>query len=227
MTKWALLTVFLYISLVVVLFVPAALWTVDIIAGENNSISEFYDIDTWPLWLLIYEVVILIQALLLVFPVDKYKARPRPQRTIAVPIITIAFLFSLLFFGITASIAAAIWGDDMDGLLPGIFWILTSIVGGWGIWAFIFYRFAHTDNCDTFLTRLMRWLVRGSIVELLVAIPCHIIVRHKNECCAQGLTFFGIAAGLVIMAFAFGPGVFFLFLKRFRKLQPKIAPKAI
>jgi len=36
------------------------------------------------------------------------------------------------------------------------------------------------------------------------------------------LTFFGIATGIVIMALAFGPGLFFLFCKRFEKMKPAI-----
>ena len=35
-----------------------------------------------------------------------------------------------------------------------------------------------------------------------------------------GFTFFGIATGVVIMALAFGPGLFFLFCKRFEKMKP-------
>ena len=73
----------------------------------------------------------------------------------------------------------------------------------------------------SFISQLTRWLLQGSIVELLVVVPSHIIVRHKNVCCAQGLTFFGIATGLVIMAMAFGPGLFFLFRARFERMKPR------
>ena len=73
----------------------------------------------------------------------------------------------------------------------------------------------------SFTSRLTRWLLQGSIVELLVAVPSHIIVRRRGDCCAPGFTFFGIATGVVIMALAFGPGLFFLFRKRFEKMKPK------
>ncbi|MHC4455814.1 MAG: hypothetical protein ACYS0I_01800 [Planctomycetota bacterium] len=63
--------------------------------------------------------------------------------------------------------------------------------------------------------------VCGSIVELLVAVPSHIIVRRRDECSAPGFTYLGIAAGLVLMAIAFGPGLFFLFCKRFEKMKPR------
>ena len=105
MTKWAFLTVLLYISLFVLLFVPVALWAIDIIAGESTSLSEVLSMyGYWPFWL-VYGVMVLIQVLLLIFPVAKYKGRPKPQRAIWVPIITTAFLFSILLLGIVASIS--------------------------------------------------------------------------------------------------------------------------
>jgi len=222
MTKSAFLTVLLYISLVVLLFVPFVLWAVDIIAGERYSFSGFFEIyGDWPFWL-VYGVMVLIQVLLLIFPVAKYKGRPKPQRAIWVPVITSVFLFTILFLGFVVSVAASIWGDNFSSTLVATLGILFS----WAIWAIVFYRFGHIVDRESFVEKITRWLIKGSIVELLVAIPCHIIVRHKDECCAHVFTFFGITAGLVIMAFAFGPGIFFLFLKRFRKLQPKIEPKA-
>jgi len=225
MTKWAFLTVLLYISLVVLLFVPVILWVENIIVGESNSISELFEIyGYWPLWL-VYGVMVLIQVLLLIFPVAQYKGRPKPQRAIWVSIVTSAFLFTILFLGFVASVAASIWGDDVGSTPVSTLLILGLIVFSWAIWAIVFYRFGHVADQESFVEKITSWLIKGSIVELLVAIPCHIIVRHKNECCAQVFTFFGIATGLVIMAFAFGPGIFFLFLKRFRKLRPNIKPK--
>ncbi|MHC4534103.1 MAG: hypothetical protein ACYS6K_09135 [Planctomycetota bacterium] len=222
MTKWAFLTVLLYISLVVLLFIPVVLLVVDIIAGGGNSFLELFGIyGYWPFWLT-YGVMVLIQVLLLIFPVAKYKDRPKPQRAIWVPVITSAFLFTILFSGFVVSVAAGIGGDYVVGTPVSTLGILGLIVFSWAIWAIVFYRFGRIVDRESFVEKITRWLIKGSIVELLVAIPCHIIVRHKNYCCAPGLTFFGIAAGLVIMAFAFGPGIFFLFLKRFRKLQPKI-----
>ena len=43
-----------------------------------------------------------------------------------------------------------------------------------------FYRFAKTDDPNTLVKRTTRWLLRGSILELLVAVPSHIIARNRN-----------------------------------------------
>jgi len=225
MTKWAFITVILYISLVVLLFIPAVIWAETVIVGQSSSISDLLGIYfNWQLWL-VYGVMVLIQILLLIFPIAKSKGRPRPQRAIWSSVIISAFLFTILFVGIVISIASAIWGDDVGNHPVFTTLIMVLIVFSWAIWAMVFYRFGHITDHDSFMEKITGWLIKGSIVELLVAIPCHIIVRHKNECCAHIFTFFGIASGLVIMAFAFGPGIFFLFLKRIRKLQPKTKPQ--
>lgn len=222
MTKWAFITVLLYISLVILLFIPAVIWAETVIVGQSSSISDLFGIYfNWQLWL-VYGVMVLIQVLLLIFPVSQHKGRPRPQRAIWVSIVTSAFLFTVLSVGFVVSIGASIWGDDVGNHPVVTILILLLIVFSWAIWAIVFYRFGNITDHDSFMEKITGWLIKGSIVELLVAIPCHIIVRHKNECCAHIFTFFGIASGLVIMAFAFGPGIFFLFIKRFRRLQPNV-----
>ncbi len=114
----------------------------------------------------------------------------------------------------------AIWGDDILGDYFG--WAsFAFVIFCWIAWLFVFYRFYRDVDSRTLFRRIMTWLIRGSIVELLVAVPSHIIVRRRDECSAPGLTYVGIAAGLVIMALAFGPGLFFLFRKRFERMKPR------
>ena len=69
---------------------------------------------------------------------------------------------------------------------------------------------------------MVKWLMRGSILELLVAVPSHIIVRHKNVCCAHMATAAGIAAGLAVMFFAFGPGLYYLYMERINRKKPDV-----
>jgi len=52
-----------------------------------------------------------------------------------------------------------------------------------------------------------------------VAIPAHIYVRQKDYCCAGVGTFTGMAFGFSVMVLAFGPGVFFLFIRRIDRLR--------
>jgi len=109
-------------------------------------------------------------------------------------------------------------GDDYQAM---------AVIGGlvltlWAIWGLIFSRFAHRGDAEGLMQRLVRWLLRGSILEFLVAVPSHIVARHRNDCCAPAATFWGIVTGLSIMLLAFGPAVFFLFTRRFRQLRPRL-----
>ena len=70
------------------------------------------------------------------------------------------------------------------------------------------------------MTRLCRLLFKGSILELLIAVPTHIVARYRNYCCAGFMTFIGLAMGISVMLFAYGPAVFFLFAERWKRLHP-------
>ena len=108
------------------------------------------------------------------------------------------------------------------------YWDLFSTFGVylslcWLIWLGIFYHYSREDSAEGVTHRAVKWLLRGSILELLVAVPSHIVARQRHDCCAPAGTFWGITTGLAVMLLAFGPGVFFLFVERCRRLRPPTA----
>ena len=76
----------------------------------------------------------------------------------------------------------------------------------------MFYFFLR--NTSEIVNRVTSWLLRGSILELLVVVPCHVIVRRRHDCSAPMVTSFGIITGMAIMLLSFGPSVLFLYKKR-------------
>ncbi len=94
----------------------------------------------------------------------------------------------------------------------------------WMLWALVFFRLLRHDDAESMTGRLARWLLRGSILELLIAVPSHVVARHRGECCAPAATFWGIVCGLTVMLISFGPGVFFLFAGRMKHLQRAAIP---
>jgi hypothetical protein len=99
--------------------------------------------------------------------------------------------------------------------------MIFTVLAFWAVWALVFFRRCAGDEPDALLKRATNWLLRGSILELIIAVPSHVIVRRRDDCCAPIGTFWGIATGISVMLLCFGPGVFFLFVERCKKLQPK------
>jgi len=220
MQKWAFLTVFAYVILVVVLFIPLIFLVHAWILNGNSDIDlDSSVLGAWQLWLY-FAIVLAIQALLLLYPVRVSQDTLVPRKLTWIPILTTALMLSILVLGVVWSVTMAIWGDDiLSDYFP---WgSLAFLLGVWLVWSWVFYRFSRTTVPKDFSQRTIAWLIKGSILELLVAVPSHIIVRRRDECCAPGFTALGISAGLVIMILAFGPGLYFLFQKRIERMKPR------
>ena len=218
--------------------------------GWHISITESEALEVyqhWGFWLWL-GVLVSGQALLLLVPVDVAERRVTSRRRLLVPAMTAAFLFATVFIAAVFSALCVIFHDKAFDLIDVLGQFALSeasqnpltkriavtgtadwefLLGTinvmavfWVAWGVVFYRFAQTDGPEALIKRLTRWLLRGSILELLVAVPSHVIVRGRNDCCASMGTFWGIVTGLSIMILSFGPGVFFLFVERFRRLKP-------
>ena len=235
MKRWAILTVLLYALALLLLTMPVIFFA---FAGENGvtikSVSGIYQ--QWGYWLWL-AVLVTGQALLLLLPLKIAEKRLPARRPLKIPVIVGAFFLANLLFAGLLDVFCALFKEEGFG----IFGYLTPFKAGqvqpsnnetvagfiitilvfWFIWAGIFHRFAKADEPDALLKRMTRWLLRSSILELLVAVPSHVIVRRRGDCCAPMGTFWGIATGISVMLLCFGPGVFFLFVERFNRLKPK------
>ena len=235
MRRWAVATVSLYLFALLALTVPVILIAFAGASGVkfHAAIRIFADWGYW-LWL---AVLVACQALLLLLPLKITERRFIPRRTLVVPCIVTAFLLANLFVaGLVDLLCAAFdekWVTAFTYLIPFetdpqnpslrevVIMAVVTLLVFWVVWTIIFRHYADSDDPESLLKRFTRWLLAGSILELLVAVPSHIIVRRRDDCCAPIGTFWGITSGLAIMLLAFGPGVFFLFKKRFQQLQPK------
>jgi hypothetical protein len=246
MKRWAILIVFLYALALLLLTIPVALlafanWGKTDMHIGFAEILKFYL--NWGYWLWL-GVLVAGQALLLLLPIHLAERRLPARRPLKIPIIVTAFfLANLCFAGLFALLCAIFTdgafeyynlaklfhsaanqsNDSGNGTLGTM---IFTILVFWAIWALVFFRATRFDEANALLKRVKCWLLRGSILELIIAVPSHVIVRRRDDCCAPMGTFWGIATGISVMLLCFGPGVFFLFAERCRKLQPKPTPVA-
>jgi hypothetical protein len=219
--RWPVITILLYTLWMAVVFMPVVLFIVLWLSGTGPDlydIGDFYG-EFWPFWIFC-AILIISQFLLLIVPVKIVKQRPKPQRSFWVTAVAAGALFAMVILGIVWSIAVAILGDDAIDNTALLLAVVILCVN-WLAWSLVFRTFARNADPRSSIRRLMKWLLRGTILELLVAIPSHVIVRHKDVCCAHGVTAAGIATGLAIMLMSFGPGIYFLYAERIESKKPK------
>lgn len=218
MKRWALLVAVLYFVALTALTVPV------LIAAFYPSIvpkkaPEVYA--EWLYWAWL-AVMILGQVTMLLVPVAVSRERPLPRRAVIWPVLASGLMVGLLALGAAASILEFITRDKaLDFALDGKLWrgILIVLVV-WAVWTIVFYRVNRGVAAMDVVTQQCRYLLKGSILELLVAVPTHVVARWRDYCCAGALTFVGIVFGLSVMLLSFGPGVFFLFVRRWKQLHP-------
>jgi hypothetical protein len=246
MKRWAILTVLLYALALVLLTVPVLLiafgnWGIK----PDNNITPDAVLGIYLAWVYWLWLALLAggQALLLLLPLKIAERRLPARRPLKIPVIVTSFLLANLCFAGIFSILCAIFKDGAFNIFDW-FAFLTATPNqngqsnndsGWSVlvsmtllllvfwvtWAVVFRNFAKQDDPDALVKRITRWLLRGSILELLIAVPSHVIVRRRDDCCAPAGTFWGIATGISVMLLCFGPGVFFLFVERVNRLKPK------
>jgi len=214
MRKWGVVISVFYTLVLLAFVVPGAIFLAsDKFEGWvkffRSVIGAYGD---WSLWLLIV-AVLASQALLLFLSVDTSQKRLKPRSHILVSVTIGALLTALLSSAIIWSLGVAIQGDKFGG---HFFDEVTNIILFWGtlwlLWGILFYFYSR--NSSAVVTRLISWLLKGSVLDLLIAVPCHIIVRRRQDCSAPMATSFGIATGIAIMFLSFGPSVLFLYKKR-------------
>ena len=214
MKRWALVVAGLYGLILTVLALPLALAAF----YPNGKLAEMWQAYlAWQLWVWI-AVMVLCQFLLLLVPVRVASRRPATQRSRLFPVVTAGLMMGGLAFGAILSVVEFIQRDQAGAWV----WWLALVAGLviWLVWAVVFFRLGRGAAPTDVVSRQCRLLLQGSVLELLIAVPTHIVARSRDYCCAGVMTFIGLTLGFSVMLFSFGPAVFFLYADRWRKLHP-------
>jgi hypothetical protein len=223
MKRWALVVVGLYGLILVTLTAPVLMlaFVPYVRAAELKNVFA-----AWQYWLWI-AVMLLGQAAMLKVPVSLASRRPVTRRALLPPILATGLMMGCMAAGaIYASFEFTFQGKEDWSWVGWGGVILAALT--WCFWTVVFFRLSRNTNPADVVSRQCKLLLKGSILELLVAVPTHIVARHRDYCCAGVMTFIGITLGISVMLFSFGPAVFFLFVERWRRLHPcGAAPPAI
>ena len=214
MRKWGIVISVFYAVIVFALFVPAGMS----LAGVKDPLGTLLSkdmIDFFGEWLAWVPVIALVagEAILLFLSVDTSFKKLKPRAHVAVSVTITSMLFALLALAGISAVGATVVGDKfLDQYWGSAAQMFGVWAGIWLLWGIVFYLYFR--NSTQVATRAVSWLIKGSVLELLVAVPCHVWVRRRGDCSAPLATSFGIVTGIAVMLLAFGPSVLLLYKKR-------------
>jgi hypothetical protein len=211
---WGLVVALLYVAIFTVLTVPFLIMVFldESLRAKPNVAWEVYKVGQY--WIFI-GLLVLSQFLFLRVPVRLGFQRPVSRGSIWLPVIVSGLWLACLVLGALFSISEA-FKIGNDSWWWGVFGIpLLS----WIVWFVVFLRLSRSRDPERLMKLQTSTLLRGSILELLIAVPSHVVARHRHECCAGLLTFFGLTMGVSVMLLCFRPAVFLLYRAWWRRLM--------
>lgn len=215
MKRWAWIVAGLYGLILLVLTTPAVLLAFAPKLGPKDVGDLFASWSYW-LWL---AVMVVSQFALLAAPVRVASRRPVTRGALWPTVLAGGLMLGALVVGAIWSVLEFVFAQhdpgwrSWGGIAVGI---LT-----WCIWSLVFFRWSRNSQPADLLSRQCSLLLKGSILELLIAVPTHIVARCRDYCCAGFMTFIGLTMGVAVMLFSFGPAVFFLYADRWKRLHPR------
>jgi len=213
MRKWGLVVTVIYAAIVLGVLTPVFVFVVlaqRTVSELQGGLKETYS--QWIFW--VFAVALIAsEATLLFLSVDTSHKRLKPRSHILVSGAVTALLIALLTFCVFWSLGFAIRGDNfMERLASKQVYVLALWAALWVAWSGVFYLYLR--NASVPVTRLTSWLLKGSVLELLVAVPCHVIVRRAETARHRLVLALVWRPASPSCCCHFGPGVLLLYKKR-------------
>jgi hypothetical protein len=217
MKKWGIVTAALYVAALVLVTIPV----LTLAFPKASGLYLIYS--AWGYWVWV-GFITLCALLLIAAPVRLERAPNRSRRPLTLTIVATGLFLTLLLFGAVISIGEVLAHGNALGWLgsdgtAAIVKLAFLTVGLWVLWAAVLYWVTRRAAPFAAARTVARTLLAGSILELLVAVPSHVIVRGRDECCAGMYTALGLVTGISVMLLSLGPGVFFLYRERMARIR--------
>jgi hypothetical protein len=213
MKRWGLVLSVVYVLLIALLLGPA----VRLLEGEHlHSLADVRGAYQQTGVTIVLAVLLIGEFSLLCVSIDRSRRRLKPRTSVLISAVITGLFTSTLslaaFLAVILAFPSAIQWTGATSDSASTIIEIGGLLVPWLVWSILFYRLYR--NADDPVTRAVSWMLRGSVLELLVVVPCHVIVRRRHDCCAPAVTGLGIATGIAIMFLSFGPSVLLLFKKR-------------
>jgi len=171
-------------------------------------------------------VLFLITGGLLLVPIRIATRRPVGKRPLWITLIAGSAVLTILTTLVTLSLPEAVLSTLDDFPYQGVIVTVLPLVA-WPLWTLLFWR--ATRELEHFLAaeRVYSWVIKGSILDLLVAVPSHILARRREECSAGAVSGLAIFTGVLFAFLACGPGLLLLYVQRIGRLRvpPQLAAR--
>jgi len=134
---------------------------------------------------------------------------PVHSRRMIIPIIIAGAMLAVLAVSMLLALGelSEIQGPDW---LAYLFWPALAL--NWIVWSILLYYYTRGVDRFDVIRRIAFILFAGSAAELLAAFPSHLIVSRRPGCFVGWFTLSAIIAGVCVMVWSFGPGIFLLFV---------------
>jgi len=246
MKRWALLMLIGYLAVAALLAAPFVWLVLGPWYGAAGTPAGSWEetpremLGAPGFWIL-YLIPSVVAVFLLLAPMGPVPRRWKGRRPVFWSVLAVSLAATLLLVAGGLSLSVAVLDTDPISWLADtapvekllhelraagwedafvVAWPIVALLSLWAGWAFVFSVAARRQDPDKVPERLVKWMLRGSILEFITALICHILVRRRNECCAAAFTLIGLSTGFGLMLVAFGPGTWILLQLRKKRLQP-------
>ena|SRR5690348_6363037 len=168
-------------------------------------------------------ILLLLGVSLLIVPIRAHRQRPVSRRSLLLPLLGSSICAAALVLAGGLGVAELLKAGDNQFRVP----LLLSVGGVWLAWLGFFGFMMRWADPARLGARLYQSVVVGSVLELLVAVPMHVVVRRRTECCAGIATGLAICVGAAIAVISIGPAILMLYHRRWKQVYvPRKQPES-
>ncbi len=143
-------------------------------------------------------------------------SRPIRGWRLVMPAAVAGLMLAILIGGAGLALSELFYLDTEEWISVAL---LALVAASWIVWSLLLFVYCQGWERFTIIERLTGLIFTGSLASFLVSIPAHIIVSRRPGCFVGILTAVGIASGLYVMLWSFGPAIFLLFFREKRRFE--------